>query len=353
MVQAQYISHPLYFLRPAGTSRGVLRDKLCWYIKLTGEDGLSGFGEVSFIPGLSIENPEELEIKLDHICKLISRGEMDPSQTLPALPGIQFALETALKDLKNGGERVLYPSGFTEGGSGILTNGLIWMGEKEFMLQQIRSKMDSGFRVLKMKVGALDFSLETEVLSWIRSEYGSGDLEIRLDANGAWKQKEAREKLKTLASFEIHSIEQPIAAGQIKAMAELCREQIIPIALDEELIGITVPEERDQLLQQISPQYIILKPGLLGGVSAAEDWIWYTGEKQIGWWITSALESNIGLNAIAQWTAQLGVSMPQGLGTGSLYSNNIPSPLQMEGEELWYRPARKWDLSTIQSGTDL
>jgi o-succinylbenzoate synthase len=349
MLRAQYISHPLIFIRPAGTSRGVLRDKLCWYIKLTGEDGLSGIGEVSFVPGLSIEDPQELEIKLDHICKLISRGEMDPAQSLPSLPGIQFALETALKDMQTGGERILHPSGFTEGRSGILTNGLIWMGERAFMLEQIRSKMESGFRVLKMKVGALDFNDETEVLRWIRSEYGSADLEIRLDANGAWSAVEANDKLGILAGFGIHSIEQPIAAGQTEAMAQLCREQIIDIALDEELIGITAFNERDQLLQLISPQYIILKPGLLGGVSVAADWIWYTGERKIGWWITSALESNIGLNAIAQWTAQLGVSMPQGLGTGSLYSNNIPSPLQMEGESLWYRPNRKWDLDHLIS----
>lgn len=351
MLRAHYISHALNFIRPAGTSRGVLRDKPCWYIILTNEEGLSGIGEVSFVPGLSIENPGELEINVDHICKLISRGEMNPSQPLPSQPGIQFALETALKDMKTGGGRVLHPSGFTEGSSGILTNGLIWMGDREFMLKQIRNKMESGFGVLKMKVGALDFIEETEVLHWIRSEYGSADLEIRLDANGAWLAGEAREKLEVLAGFGIHSIEQPIAAGQTEAMAGLCREKIIDIALDEELIGISVSEERDRLLQQIMPQYIILKPGLLGGVSAAEEWIWFTGERKIGWWITSALESNIGLNAIAQWTAKLGVSMPQGLGTGTLYNNNIPSPLHMEREMLWYRADREWDLNIIHSQT--
>lgn len=349
MLRAQYISHPLSFIRPAGTSRGVLRDKLCWYIQLTNEDGLTGIGEVSFIPGLSVEDPGELEINLDHICKLISHGEMNAAQALPALPGVQFALETALQDISGGAKRILHPSAFTEGKAGILTNGLIWMGKKEFMLEQIRSKMEAGCRVLKMKVGALDFSEEISVLKWIRSEYGSDDLEIRLDANGAWEPAEAREKLETLAGFGIHSIEQPIAAGRVGEMAELCREKIMDIALDEELIGISVSEERGRLLEQIKPQYIILKPGLLGGVSVAEDWIWHTGERKIGWWITSALESNIGLNAIAQWTAQLGQLMPQGLGTGSLYSNNIPSPLQMEGESLWYRPGRAWDLNHLIS----
>lgn len=349
MLRAQYISHPLSFIRPAGTSRGVLRGKRCWLIQLKNDDGLTGLGEVSFIPGLSVEDPGELEINVDHICKLINRGEMDPAQALPSLPGIQFALETALLDLRSGAKRILHPSAFTEGKSGILTNGLIWMGGKAFMLEQIRSKMESGFRVLKMKVGALDFSEEAEVLKWIRSEYKSDDLELRLDANGAWEPGEAPGKLETMAGFGIHSIEQPIAAGQPEAMAELCREKIIDIALDEELIGISVSQQRDRLLQQIKPQYIILKPGLLGGVSVAEDWIWHTGERNIGWWITSALESNIGLNAIAQWTAQLGVMMPQGLGTGSLYKNNIPSPLQMEGESLWYRPNRKWDLDKLIS----
>jgi len=348
MLRATYISHPLSFIRAAGTSRGVLHEKPCWYIKLTDSAGLSGIGELSFVPGLSVEDPEDLEIKLDHICKLISRGEMDPSQALPSLPGIQFALETAMLDLENGGRKILFPSKFSEGKSGIFTNGLVWMGGKAFMLEQIRNKMNLGFRVLKMKVGALNFSEEIEVLGWIRSEYRSADLEIRLDANGAWTAAEAREKLEALVGFGIHSIEQPIAAGQTEAMAQLCSEKIIDIALDEELIGIFASEERDFLLQQIKPQYIILKPGLLGGVSAAEDWIWYTGEKKIGWWITSALESNIGLNAIAQWTATLGVNMPQGLGTGSLYRNNISSPLEMEGEELWYRPEKGWDLEMIQ-----
>ncbi|MCP4310237.1 MAG: o-succinylbenzoate synthase [Bacteroidetes bacterium] len=348
MVQAQYISRSLQFFRPAGTSRGVLNQKPCWYIKLIGKDGASGIGEVSFIPGLSIEDPDEMEIRLDHICKLISRGEMNPAQSLPSLPGIQFALETALKDLESGVQRILYPSDFTGGQAGIPTNGLIWMGDLDFMMEQIGVKIESGFRVLKLKVGALDFNQELEVLRRIRSEYGSEDLEIRLDANGAWSPDEAPGRLDSLAAFGIHSIEQPIAAGQAAAMAGLCRQQIISIALDEELIGITATDDRINLLEQVKPQYIILKPGLLGGVSEAEEWIRLVARQNTGWWVTSALESNIGLNAIAQWTAQLGVTMPQGLGTGSLFSNNIPSPLQMEGESLWYRSEKPWDLETVQ-----
>jgi len=316
---------------------------------LTDDHGLSGVGEVSLIPGLSIEDPGEMEIKLDHICKLISREEMNPAQYLPSLPGVQFALETALKDLESGGHRILFPSSFTEGRSGISTNGLIWMGDRDFLMEQITSKVQSGYRVLKMKVGALDFNEEREVLERIRSDYGRGELEIRLDANGAWSPRDATGFMETLSQYGIHSVEQPIAVGQLEAMAELSRNAAIPVALDEELIGITGVQAQVDLLREINPRYIILKPGLLGGFSAAEQWIKLADDLSIGWWVTSALESNIGLSAIAQWTASLEVSMPQGLGTGSLYNNNIPSPLEMKGDSLWYQAENAWDLNEINS----
>jgi O-succinylbenzoate synthase len=348
MVRASYIHHPLHFHRPAGTSRGVLQRKDCWFLRLTGEEGTTGWGEVSFIPGLSVEDPAEMEIRLDHVCKLISRGEMDPEQSLPSLPGVQFALETAFRDMEQGGNRILYPSDFTEGLAGIPTNGLIWMGDRAFLLEQIRSKVEMGYNVLKMKVGALDFQEELDLLKWIRAQYGTGDLEIRLDANGAWSPDNARKRLESLAGFGIHSIEQPIGAGQPEAMAALCQEPAIPVALDEELIGVGSSVERKEMLQAIKPQYIILKPGLLGGFSVAEEWISAAHELDIGWWVTSALESNIGLNAIAQWTWQLGVIMPQGLGTGQLYRNNIPSPLEIKGDQLWYCKENPWNLKSIQ-----
>jgi o-succinylbenzoate synthase len=349
MVHASYTAYPLKFVRPAGTSRGVLKQKPCWFIQITGENGVSGLGEVSVFPKLSLEDPDEIEIRIDHICKLISMGEMDPKQSLPTLPGVQFALETAMLDLKRGGERLLFPSEFTKGSAGIRTNGLIWMGVREFMISQIREKMHLGFTVLKLKVGALDLKEELEILRWIRSEFGTAVLEIRLDANGAWDPGEADGKLEQFARFSIHSIEQPIAPGQVAEMAKLCKNSVIPVALDEELIGITGQEAKRALLEEISPAYIILKPGLLGGFSMSGEWIGLAEELKIGWWITSALESSIGLNAIAQWTWQLGVSRPQGLGTGALYTNNIPSPLQMSGEQLWYRPEKGWDLSNIAS----
>ncbi len=347
MVRASYIAHPLIFVRPAGTSRGFLEEKPCWFIKLQSARGEWGIGEVSFIPGLSVEDQGELEIQVDHICKLISRGEMDPSQHLPALPGVQFALETAARDMETGGNQLLYPSAFTSGETGIPTNGLIWMGTKAFMISQIREKMKLGFKVLKLKVGALDFSEELYLLKWIRSEFGSEDLEIRLDANGAWTPEEARIRIEQLSRSFIHSIEQPIAPGQHDTLAQLCIDSAIPVALDEELIGITDPLERNELMDKVRPAYIILKPGLLGGFSVAAEWIALADIYRAGWWVTSALESNVGLNAIAQWTWQLGVSRHQGLGTGALYTNNIDSPLMMSGEELWYRPGASWDLHSM------
>lgn len=347
MVRATYIAHPLIFIRPAGTSRGVLEQKPCWFIRLTSEGGTTGIGEVSFIPGISVEEQEEMDIQLDHICKLISRGEMDPRQPLPSMPGVQFALETAVRDMETGGERILYRSSFTEGLTGIPTNGLIWMGAKPFMISQIREKMQLGFKVLKLKVGSLKFSDELEMVRWIRSEFGAGDLEIRLDANGAWKPDEAGKKMEQLARSGIHSIEQPIAPGQLEELARLCRDSVIPVALDEELIGISDPVERSALLKNVRPAYIILKPGLLGGFSGTADWIGLAESYGSGWWITSALESNVGLNAIAQWTWQLGVTRHQGLGTGALYTNNITSPLVCSGEQLWFRPENGWDLNSI------
>jgi O-succinylbenzoate synthase len=347
MVQARYIHYPLYFSRPAVTSRGVLHRKECWFIVLAGERGETGIGEVSFVPGLSVEDPDDLEIRLDHICKLISRGEMDPGRSLPSLPGIRFALEVALQDIEKGGTRILNPSAFTEGVAGIPTNGLVWMGDRDYMLEQIRDKIERGFRVLKIKVGHHELAEEIRLLGWIREEYGSSDLEIRLDANGAWKPEEVPGLLGKLAPFRIHSIEQPVAAGQPDAMAAICEDPPIPIALDEELIGVRTGVQRRELLRKIRPQYIVLKPGLLGGLSASADWISASREQETAWWITSALESNIGLNAIAQWTFQLGTSMPQGVGTGQLYSNNIPSPLRMEGDSIWYRKEHPWDLRAL------
>ncbi|MFO7933537.1 MAG: o-succinylbenzoate synthase [Bacteroidales bacterium] len=344
-MQASYTSYTLEFDRPAGTSRGVLHRKQSWFVKLTGGE-VTGIGEVSFFPGLSVEDPDEIEHRIGHVCRLISRGEADPRSPLPAMPGLQFALETALLDLDRGGTRMLYPSEFTRGQKGIPINGLIWMGDRTYMLEQIRTKLESGFRVLKMKVGALDPEQEYGVLARVRREYSPKELEIRLDANGAWSPEEAPEKLKRLSGFGIHSIEQPISPGQTEAMAALCAARIIPVALDEELIGLRSVAMKS-MIEAIRPSFIILKPGLLGGFSVAREWIRLAAGVGAGWWVTSALESNVGLSAIAQWVSALEPVLTQGLGTGRIYRNNIPSPLEMEGDRLWYRPEKEWDLSPV------
>ncbi|MCA1747017.1 MAG: o-succinylbenzoate synthase [Bacteroidales bacterium] len=263
-------------------------------------------------------------------------------------PAIRFGLETALRDLQQGGKRLLYPSDFTSGTTGIPINGLIWMSHKQEMLSRIAEKLDQGFKVLKMKVGALSFDDELEILRAVREEHPPSRLELRLDANGAWQPNEALDKLKVLSKFGIHSVEQPIAAGAPEAMARICINSPVPIALDEELIGVQAPEQKEQLLAAIKPHFIILKPSLLGGFAASEEWIGLAEKQGTGWWITSALESNIGLNAIAQWTTTLNTSLPQGLGTGSLFANNVPSPLTVTGSRLFYRPEKSWNLLSLK-----
>jgi o-succinylbenzoate synthase len=347
MIRATYISHELRFLEPAGTSRGVLHEKPCWYLLLSATGGLTGIGEVGYIPGLSPGEPREVESALSLFCERINEGRTDPCSAAGIHPGICFAAETACRDLETGGVRALFNTGFTRGSEGIPVNGLIWMGDKDTMTDRIRKKLESGFRVLKMKVGALDFRVEKEILKEVRRKYGPGELEIRLDANGAWDPAEAMDKLQVLHRFGIHSVEQPVKPGQPAVMAGLCRNSPIPVALDEELIGVAGMTGKVSLLENIRPAYIILKPGLLGGWGACEEWIRAAGEKDTGWWITSSLESNIGLNAIAQWTSELGVAHPQGLGTGSLYANNIPSPLKMKGGSLWHDPGIPWNLEML------
>ena len=260
---------------------------------------------------------------------------------------IRFGVETALLDLKNGGRRKICPGAFYEGKQSIEINGLIWMGDKEAMYSRIEEKLTAGFRCVKLKIGAIDFNSELELLKSIRSRYGKDEIELRVDANGAFLPSEAMFKLDRLSRYDIHSIEQPIRQGQWREMEALCRNTPIPIALDEELIGINDPKLKEQMLDVINPQYIILKPALAGGLSGSAEWIDKAEKRNIGWWITSALESNVGLNAIAQWTAMLQSSIPQGLGTGQLYKNNIISPLVQKGSTIQYDPSLSWDLSSL------
>jgi L-alanine-DL-glutamate epimerase-like enolase superfamily enzyme len=256
-------------------------------------------------------------------------------------------VETALADLRNGGERLPFPSPFTRGEREIEINGLIWMGRREVMIQRVEEKLAAGFRCLKLKVGAIDFEAELELLRAIRSRFPAGEVELRVDANGAFTPATAPRKLEQLARLDLHSIEQPLRPGQWQATRELCTRSPIPVALDEELIGVTSRQQRIELLESIAPRYIVLKPALAGGFDACDEWIALAGERGIGWWVTSALESNVGLNAIAQWCATKDTALPQGLGTGQLYVDNIPSPLVQRGATLAYRPGGRWETRSL------
>ena len=355
MVTVNTYPHTLQFKFLAGTSRGTLREKTTHIIKITDpSSGNFGLGECGPLKGLSVDDRSDLpsiimqtlgEIKdfdpgSDH------NGIFDLVENLVPIhyPALRFALETALIDLSQGGKRILFDNSFTRGTHPLPINGLIWMGDRSFMQKQIDEKIRLGFTCLKMKIGALDFNQELEILKYIRSQYDP-ELVLRVDANGAFEPEQALKKLEQLAGFNIHSIEQPLAAGQWESMSKLCLESPIAIALDEELIG--KEEERATLLQAIQPQYIILKPTLLGGFRSTRAWINAAEELNIGWWITSALESNIGLNAICQFTGQYAIQLPQGLGTGGLYYNNFPSPLEVEGGYIHNRDQNLWDLSLI------
>jgi o-succinylbenzoate synthase len=345
-LSATYYKHTFQFHNPAGTSRGVYTTKQSWFIFLS--DGVNtGIGECSLLKGLSIDDRSDFEQYLTEICDQINQGTFEFEQPLFDFPAIKFGLETALLDLKNGGRHILSPSEFTEGKTGIITNGLIWMGDKKSMRLQIAEKLKKGFSCIKLKIGAIDWDSEKEVIAEIRSQFSAKELTIRVDANGAFTFQQAKTVLSELANLQVHSIEQPIKQGNCEEMAELCLTTPTPIALDEELIGIFQFENKRNLLQKIKPQYLIIKPSLLGGFKASEEWTSLAEEMNIGWWATSALESNIGLNAISQWVYMKNIGLPQGLGTGMLYTNNIDSPLTLVGEKLFYDAGKKWDLHLI------
>jgi o-succinylbenzoate synthase len=294
--------------------------------------------------GLSIDDRQDFEAKLAWTCEHINLGLDVLLAELIEFPSIQFGLEMAFLSVSRQNKFELFPSDFTKGKDSIPINGLIWMGDPVFMKQQIKDKLASGFSCIKLKIGAIDFDNELELIKSIRNEFDAKTIEIRVDANGAFKPNEALEKLKRLSDYNLHSIEQPIRQGQVGDMAQLCSETPLPIALDEELIGVFSVTEKQFLLQTIKPQYIILKPTLVGGFKGSQEWIALAESNQIGWWVTSALESNIGLNAIAQWTYTLESQLPQGLGTGGLFTNNIQSPLVVDSGQLVYDLKTKWNL---------
>lgn len=339
---ANFESYKLIFKNPGGTSRGILTEKKTFLLKLNMEEK-EFYGECGLFRGLSEDDRPDYEDKLKWVCQNIDLGIVQLLEQLREFPSIQFGIEQIFKaiDVNINNESfdklnpILFPSEFTIGNEGIPINGLIWMGNEAFMRTQIQEKLKQGFKCIKLKIG-VDWAMEHEILQNLRKEFSESDLELRVDANGGLSFEEAKNVLQQLADLKIHSIEQPIKAGNIDQMTELCASTPTPIALDEELIGIFYPDEKKNLLQQIKPQYIILKPSLVGGWRGSEEWINSANELGIGWWITSALESNIGLNAIAQWTFTLDSPMPQGLGTGGLFTNNFDSRLKVIGDKLYF-----------------
>ena len=339
-MRAHWKKYTLQFKQASGTSRGILRTKDSYFIILEEKDNV-GIGECGILRGLSADDTPDYEDRLDRLVREIEEPFDTLYEELKEYPSIQFGLEMALKDL-NAKDHILFPGRFTEGEALQPINGLLWMGDISFMMDQLKQRLENGFSVIKMKIGALNFQDELDVLNKIRKEFSPSDIEIRVDANGAFTTMEAKQVLNQLAELSVHSIEQPIRRGQWEAMAELCELTPVSIALDEELIGVFDWSQRTNLLKVIKPQYIILKPSFIGGFRGSEHWIEEANKMDIGWWVTSALESNIGLSAIAQWNSTLNNPMPSGLGTGSLYTNNFNSPLYIEKGHIGYDPERKW-----------
>jgi len=347
-MKARYKKYILNFKSPSGTSRGILKTKETWFLILE-ENGNYGIGECGLFRGLSYDDVPDYEEQLKWLVSNIHKDKDILLDGLSEYPSIQFGLEQALRSLASQNPFELFSSKFTSDELHIAINGLVWMGDTEFMHAQIQQKIEQGFRCIKMKIGAVDFDAEVNLLTAIRKKFDKHEIELRVDANGAFSPAEALEKLKVLSQLDLHSIEQPIKQGQLEQMRSLCEQTPLPIALDEELIGITGFTQKEALLVMIRPQYIILKPSLTGGFRGSGEWISLAKKHTIGWWVTSALESNIGLNAIAQWTATLGNPLPQGLGTGSLFTNNFDSPLTVANGGIYYDQAKKWQDNLIKN----
>ena len=358
MPNLRCFSYTLDFTFRAGTSRGVMTTRNTHFIMLE-HHGHTGIGECAPLPGLSPDDRVDFAQQLRQVAQELShcpipQTEDEVTEAVnelipPDFPALRFGVEMAWLDVLHGGERRIFPSVMHPEFTPLPINGLVWMGDPEIMRRQIDEKIAAGFRCIKLKIGALDFAEERRLLEYVRQHYTSDTITLRVDANGAFAPDEALDKLYQLARYDIHSIEQPIRAGQWEAMAALCRESPVPIALDEELIGVSSPLDKQQLLDTIQPHYIILKPTLVGGLAASDEWVALAEERGIGWWATSALESNIGLNAIAQWVARYAPRLPQGLGTGQLYYNNIASPIVIDRGYLTYDQDIEWDLTLFQA----
>ena len=335
--------HTLHFKQPAGTSRGVYLTRKTWFVTLSSpqKPGVVGVGECAPLPNLSCDDLPNYEERLSQACqRFCETGNINHDELSP-YPSIRFGLETALWQWQRNGRVALSQTAFARGEMGIPINGLVWMGTFEEMAARIEEKLNLGFRCVKLKIGAIDFDRELQLLKDIRATFSSHQVELRVDANGAFAAGEALSKLEKLAKLDLHSIEQPIAKGQWRDMANLCKQSPLPIALDEELIDVNTLDAKEELLDTIAPQYLVLKPSLHGGICGTKEWISLGKSRQMGSWITSALESNVGLNAIAHLAAEVygpQIDMPQGLGTGQLFTDNIAMPLQIKGDCLWFLP---------------
>ncbi len=351
--KTDWVKYRLYFNFEARTSRQVMTYKDTYFVRVRDLENpeIFGIGEANLFAGLSADDTPDFEEKLDEACQ----GDFfDKDWIYCDSPTIRFGLETAMNNLfiklfpdrmiPNPGDR---EAQWIEGKMPIIINGLVWMGDQKTMARRINEKLNQGFHCIKLKIGGINFDEELALLDYIRCQYPREMVELRLDANGAFDSKDALEKLKRLSEYDIHSIEQPIKSGNLEKMAELCRRSPIPIALDEELIGLHSDREKEFMLDEIKPRYIVLKPALVGGIRESAHWIEAAVHRGIEWWATSALESNVGLEAIARWVYSRWNPLPQGLGTGQLYTNNIPSPLFVEGEGLWHDPEKKFDYGVI------
>jgi len=349
MLVAKTKKHNLIFKQPGGTSRGVLKSKDSWYILVFDSDypDIKGIGECSLLRGLSIDDRPDFEQKLQEVCNNVENWQHWLLEGLIEFPAIRFGLEMAIKDLSEGGSGVMFPSNFTDSTDSIPINGLVWMGDYLSMRKRIIEKIESGYNCVKVKIGTINFDDELNLLRLIRNDFSNKDIELRLDANGAFLPNEALDKLGRLSEFEIHSIEQPIKQHQWEQLAHICNSSPIPVALDEELIGINSRSKVKQLLETVTPQYIILKPSLLGGWKQSNMFIEEAENYNIGWWVTSALEANVGLNAITQWVYTLNNKMHQGLGTGQLFTNNIPSPLFIKNAHLHYNNKENRNITSL------
>ena len=347
MLKAAYTPYILIFKEPAMTSRATMTSKLTYFVKIwdTNNPDIFGLGECALFEGLSYDDRPDYITRLESACKNITDFKIADYKDYPS---IVFGIETAMSDLANGGHRMPFNSSRFCQGEPITINGLVWMGNKDQMIQRVEEKLLAGFKCIKFKIGGIDFNDEINMIRSVRDRFSVKELEIRLDANGGFTPKDALRKLYQLADFDIHSVEQPIKPRQWNEMNKLCQSSPIDIALDEELIGIVSAQDKEEMLDCINPAYIILKPSLCGSFCGADEWIKFAEKRGIGWWATSALESNIGLNAIACWVDQYNPNMPQGLGTGALYTNNILSPIQQVGQNLVYNNSNNWQLPKFQ-----